>query len=228
MSLGNFVIRLQFVIVKRLEAFVLGRRVHVGKQLMRIAEPADIVGCDDTQSNLREKVRHLQAPGRQPALDRLNRGPCVRGTQRMIPAFGLRHDRDKRIRFAALARLALPATLAGKRRQICEKRRGHIRHIARNNHDDVISRDRERRMQTAERPASRYQVGNGCQARPRRRRRPADQQNLVCNLRQFIHLAIEDRPPIDNECTLVLAPEPGRAPARQNRCAQHVHAILTH
>ena len=31
------------MIVKRLEASVLGRRVHVGQQLVRIAEPGDFV-----------------------------------------------------------------------------------------------------------------------------------------------------------------------------------------
>ena len=60
MSLGNFVIRLQFVIVKRLEAFVLGWRVHVGQQPMRIAEAGDVVSGDHAQTHTRKEIGHRE------------------------------------------------------------------------------------------------------------------------------------------------------------------------
>ena len=65
MSLGNFVIRLQFVIVKRLEAFVLGGRIHPGQQLMRIAESDDILSRDHTQSYSRKEIHHRQTTRRR-------------------------------------------------------------------------------------------------------------------------------------------------------------------
>ena len=91
MSLGNFVIRLQ-LIVKRLEALVLGRRVHAGQPLMRIAERGDLVSGDHAPSYTRKEIRHRQPSSRRPALDRLNRSARAGGAPRMIPAFGQQYD----------------------------------------------------------------------------------------------------------------------------------------
>jgi hypothetical protein len=61
-SLGNVVLGLHFVVVKRLEALVLGRRVHASRQLKGIAVSGDIFSSD-----------HTHRPG----------------AQRMIPAFAI-------------------------------------------------------------------------------------------------------------------------------------------
>ena len=45
------------MIVKRLEASVLGRRVHVGQQPMRIAEPGDFVSRHEAQPQIRQETR---------------------------------------------------------------------------------------------------------------------------------------------------------------------------
>ena len=85
--------------------------------------------------------------------------------------------------------------------------------------------------QAAERSTAGDPVGNGGNARSPMTsggmNRASDQQNLTGDLRQLSDLTIEDRFTVHNERAFVLAAEPGRTSAREDRPGQH-SAILSH
>ena len=58
---AKLVIRLQFVTLERLEIRVVGRRVHVREQPIRIAESADLLDGHDARAHVSRSSTHLQA-----------------------------------------------------------------------------------------------------------------------------------------------------------------------
>src|SRR5205085_5749643 len=117
---------------------------------------------------------------RQPARNRLDRRACVRGAQRMIPAFGLWHD---------------CVGLTGERGQKGQKWRRHIRHVARHDDRHVGLRFRERSMQAAQWPRARRQIRNApdetlnTTADALMWRVAADDEDFTGDLRQLGYLA---------------------------------------
>ena len=118
--LENVVIRLRFVILQR-EATVLGRCVYVRKQPVATTESFDLLCRHDPNREVGERLHHRETPLRHPPRDGVEAGARVGGTERMIPAFGVRDDR---------------IGLLGETRQVRQERRGHVRHVAGDDDDE--------------------------------------------------------------------------------------------
>src|SRR5437763_16551455 len=89
---AKLVIRLQFVTLKRLEACVLGRRVHVGEQSIGVAEASEFLSCHHSRAHLFDELDHLQPALGQTAADGVETRARVYRAQRMTAAPGPRHD----------------------------------------------------------------------------------------------------------------------------------------
>jgi len=141
----------------------------------------------------------------------------------MISAFGARDDR---------------ICFSREIQQVIQKRPGHERHVAGDDHDDIVSGGRQRRVETAKRAAARCAVGNEAEKGPGRflmRRleqestRPhfrADHQDIVGHAQQFRNLPIQDRTAVDHERALVAPAKTGGSAPRENGCGRHLVSIL--
>ncbi len=80
-----------FVTLKRLEVCVVGRRVHVGEQPWR-SPNRSISSASTTRTRTSSSSSIIRSAGRETARQRLQARARVDGAQRMIAAFGPRHD----------------------------------------------------------------------------------------------------------------------------------------
>jgi hypothetical protein len=130
----------------------------------------------------------------------------------MISAFGSRHDDIGIGRFA---------------QKKCEKRRRHERHVAGKHQQPVVAGGRERRIEAAERPRVSHTVGYDADTGVGRSGRLSGyQQNVVGQPREFGDLTLENRTPLNFECTFVASAEPGGSAPGKNRRAGHDLSIL--
>ena len=127
---------------------ILERGVEVREEAVRIAEASDYLARDDARAHIVEKAVNPEPSVGQPAGNRLQTRARIRGTQRMIAAFGARNDEIG------------PVGAVDERQEVAQQARRDKRHVARDDDHDRRSRRGQRGMKSAERAATRHEVGD--------------------------------------------------------------------
>ena len=162
---------------------------------MAIAEPLDFLAVTARVRISSSSSSHLQTPLGEPPRDRGEAAPRVDRAQRMIAAFGPRHD---------------DVGVAGEREQVGGKRRRHVRHVAGDEEYRVAARRGERRVQTAERPAARHHGSSLAADHDARSVVRASDSSAICRSRIVR--------PFNDERALVASAEAARLAAGKNGC----------
>jgi hypothetical protein len=89
---GKLLIRLQFVAEERLELVELDRRVHIGEEPIAVAERFQVAAVHYSHPHILEQPGHRQIASIEAPRHRVPAGARVHGAERIISAFGPRHD----------------------------------------------------------------------------------------------------------------------------------------
>jgi hypothetical protein len=195
---------------KRLEIAELVRRIHISQQPFA-AEHRDVISVDHVHPQVFEQFQHLQAPLDETSYDDRMAAASVDRAQRMISAFGPRHDSIYRV---AQSDKALEE--AGR----------YERHVAGNDDEAVVASGRQGCVETAQRTAIRDTIGDTMNTGNLLVWTGVDQQDIVGQLTQLIQLTLENSSSADTQCAFVAAAEAARLSAGENRGACHRSAIL--
>ena len=181
---------------------------------MVIAQRLELLAGYHADPHISEKIQHPELPSVETFGDGRLAGTRVGGAQRMIAAFSPRYDGIR---------------LGRERQKMCQEPCGDKRHVARDEHEGVVTRRGERRVEAAQRPACRHPVANHTEpGRYRRGRALADHQHDVVRQRlQFGHLAVEDRQSAHDQGALVASAETARASAGEDCRTGHGASILS-
>ena len=196
---------------KRLEIAKLVGRIHIGQQ-PRAAVACDNVRLDHVYRQIFEQFHHLQAPLLQVSLHGAMAGAPVDGTQRMISAFGPRHDSIHRI------------IETDERRQ---KAGCNERHIARHQQQRVVSSLCQGSVEASKRAAVGNPIPDHANADWRLEGLTvSDEQDVVGELTQHLELPIEDSSSVNLQRAFVSAAKSPCSTARKNRSTGHNPVIL--
>jgi len=195
---------------KRLEIAELVRRVHISQQPFA-AKHREIISLDHVYLQILEQFQHLQAPLGESSYDDRVAAASVDRAQRMISAFGPRHDSIYRVAQSDKA---------------FEEGGRYQRHVAGDDDESVVAGDRQRRVEAAQRPAVRNTIGDMMNSSDLLMWTSPDQQDIVGQPTQFIELTLEDPSPADAQLAFIASAEAARLPAGENRGTGHRFVIL--
>jgi hypothetical protein len=195
---------------KRLEIAELVRRVHISQQPFA-AKHRDVISLDHVHLQIFEQFQHLQAPLDETSYDGRVAAASVDRAQRMISAFGPRHDSIYR---------------AAQCDKAFEEGGRYKRHVAGNHDESVVAGGRQRRVEPAQRTAVRNPIGDTMNSSDFLMWTSPDQQNIVGQLTQFMELTLENPSPADTQLAFIVSAEAARLPAGENRGTGHRSVIL--
>lgn len=195
---------------KRLEIAELVRRVHISEQPFA-AKHQDVISLDHVHLQILEQFQHLQAPLDETSYDGRVAAASVDRAQRMISAFGARHDSIYRV-----AQCDKPLEEGGR----------YKRHVAGDDDETVVAGGRQRRVETAQRPAIGNTIGDTMNPSDFLMWTSPDQQDIVGQLAQFIKLTLENPSTADAQLAFIAPAEAARLPAGKNRGTGHCQVIL--
>jgi len=195
---------------KRLEIAELVRRVHISQQPFA-AKQQDVIALDHVHPQIFEQFQHLQAPLDEPSSDGRVAAASVDRAQRMISAFGARHDSIYRV---------------AQRDQPFEEGGRDKRHVAGDDDETVVASGRQRRVEAAQRPAVGNTIGDTMNSSDVLMWTSPDQQDIVGQLTQFIELTLENPSAADAHLAFIASAEAARLPAGENRGTGHCPVIL--
>jgi hypothetical protein len=115
------------------------------------------------------------------------------------------------------------------RSQVGDEHRVNVRHVAGDDEHGVTLGFRERGVKPTQRSAARYEISDVAQLREPvaiAGARAAHHQNIGRDPRQLGDLTFQDRLPVDDERTLVLAAEAARSTAGENSCTVHASGSI--
>jgi len=195
---------------KRLEIAELVRRVHISQQPFA-AKHREIISLDHVYLQILEQFQHLQAPLDESSYDGRVAAASVDRAQRMISAFGPRHDSIYRV---------------AQSDKTFEEVGRYQRHVAGDDDESVVAGDRQRGVEAAERPAVRNTIGDMMNSSDLLMWTSPDQQDIVGQPTQFIELTLQDPSPADAQLAFIASAEAARLPAGENRGTGHRIVIL--
>lgn len=195
---------------KRLETAELVRRVHISQQPFA-AKHRDVISLDHVHLQIFEQFQHLQAPLDETSYDGRVAAASVDRAQRMISAFGPRHDSIYRV---------------AQCDEAFEEGGRYERHVAGDDDESVVASGRQRRVETAQRPAVGNTIGDMMNSNDFLMWTSPDQQDIVGQLTQFIELPLENPSPADAQFAFIAPAEAARLSAGENRGAGHRSVIL--
>jgi len=195
---------------KRLEIAELVRRVHISQQPFA-AKQRDVIALDHVHPQIFEQFQHLQAPLDETSYDGRVAAASVDRAQRMISAFGPRHDSIYRV---------------AQCNQAFEEGRRYKRHVAGDDDESVVASGRQRRVETAQRPAAGNTIGDTMNTSDFLMWTSPDQQDIVGQLTQFIELTLENPSPADPQLAFIAPAEAARLSAGEDRGTGHQSVIL--
>ena len=195
---------------KRLEIAELVRRIHIGQQPFA-AKHRDLCSVDHVHPQVFEQFQHLQAPLDETSYHCRMAAASVDRAQRMISAFGPRHDSIHRVT---------------QRDQAFEEAGGDERHVAGDDNKAVVPSGRQRRIETAQGTAIRDTITDTMNSGDLLEWTSPDQQDIVGQLTEFSELTLENSSPADTQRAFIAPAEAARLTAGENRGASHRSAIL--
>ena len=195
---------------QRLEIMKLVRRIHIGQHPLA-AKHRDVFLVDHVYLQVFKQVQHLQSALNETSDDCRMAGSPVDCAQRMISAFGPRHDSIHRI---------------AQRQKALEKSGRDERHVAGDHDDAVVSRGGESGVEAAQWTAVGDAIGNMPKSADIFEWTTADEQDIVGHMAELIELTLQNSSAADTQGTFVAAAEAARLTPGENRGACHIVAIL--
>jgi hypothetical protein len=195
---------------KRLEIAELVRRIHIGQQPFA-AKPRDVISLDHVHLQIFEQFQHLQAPLDETSYDGRMAAASVDRAQRMISAFGPRHDS------------IYPVAQYDKAFEECGRYKGHV---AGDDNQLVVASGRQRRVETAQRAAVGNTISDTMNSSDFLMWTRPDEQDIVGQLTQFVELTLENPSTADAQLAFIVSAEAARLPAGENRGTGHYPVIL--